>query len=415
MVALAGFAIVLGPILLFPEVLPAPVRIPVAVSAAVLALAGAVILARSTVLTLMTLGLTTAVIVGWYRAGPSDSSLAHFTGASAGLLIMNVVGSWCSTEARIRTCLGLVLTVGTLAIVVGLLGTRTPHPKVFAHDAVVRTQPILKLGVPGLASDGYVNPNALGVAALLILPLGCAAALAARGGGVRGAVPVVGGIAGLVSGAIIVLSQSRSAWIAVFLLVVVVACRMGTRWPSRLAALALLGLLCVAGVIGVQQVQDVSFESAINKVRSSSENRREILSQGIGVLRQAPWLGIGMNEFRHRYEVKPYGWPVAHAHNVFLQTALDIGMIGLGWYVALIVMLLVWADRIAHRASPLLAYTAAGAGLSLLGAHLFGLADALALGAKVGAFQWLAAGLIVAANDVSRASEGRSDVAVSHP
>ena len=38
---------------------------------------------------------------------------------------------------------------------------------------------------------------------------------------------------------------------------------------------------------------------------------------------------------------------------------------------------------------------AGGAGLSLIAVHLFGLADAIALAAKVGAFQWLSGGLIL--------------------
>ena len=39
---------------------------------------------------------------------------------------------------------------------------------------------------------------------------------------------------------------------------------------------------------------------------------------------------------------------------------------------------------------------AAGAALSLVAVHLFGLTDAIALGAKVGLFQWLCAGILIA-------------------
>jgi hypothetical protein len=50
--------------------------------------------------------------------------------------------------------------------------------------------------------------------------------------------------------------------------------------------------------------------------------------------------------------------------------------------------------RPAHAPGPsaLARHVAAGAGLSIVGIHFFGLADAVALGAKVGLFQWISPG-----------------------
>ena len=97
------------------------------------------------------------------------------------------------------------------------------------------------------------------------------------------------------------------------------------------------------------------------------------------------------------YERGQWDGDVAHVHNIFLQTALDLGLFGLMAYVGLLVMLLVRADQASRGPSAFAGRTAAGAGLSLVVVHVFGLGDAISLGAKVGVFQWLAAGLVLAA------------------
>jgi hypothetical protein len=59
-------------------------------------------------------------------------------------------------------------------------------------------------------------------------------------------------------------------------------------------------------------------------------------------------------------------------------------------------MLLLHANR-AARFDTVAGRIAAGAGFALVAVHLFGVGDAVALGAKVGAFQWFCAGLVLAA------------------
>jgi putative inorganic carbon (HCO3(-)) transporter len=87
---------------------------------------------------------------------------------------------------------------------------------------------------------------------------------------------------------------------------------------------------------------------------------------------------------------------IGHAHNQILQVALDLGLPGLVAYVAMIGAALWLCWRVVHRtqgASPLLAIGIIG---SLVAFHLFGLTDALALGAKPGVGLWLLLGLVAA-------------------
>jgi putative inorganic carbon (HCO3(-)) transporter len=94
---------------------------------------------------------------------------------------------------------------------------------------------------------------------------------------------------------------------------------------------------------------------------------------------------------------------IAHAHNQLLQTGLDLGLPGLVAYLALwwISAVLLWrswrgAPDTAHRA---LVVGVAGA---LVASWIFGLLDAISLGAKPGFMWWLLLALLVALHDRSR-------------
>ena len=133
---------------------------------------------------------------------------------------------------------------------------------------------------------------------------------------------------------------------------------------------------------------------------SSALQRISIWRQGVDHLRESPWRGIGLNEFRYVYKSAGSAADIAHAHNIFLQIALDLGLVGLSFYVALIGTLLYRAERAARGPDLLARRIACGAGLALTAVHVFGLGDAISLGAKVGLFQWLGAGLVLAASRI---------------
>ena len=131
-------------------------------------------------------------------------------------------------------------------------------------------------------------------------------------------------------------------------------------------------------------------------------NRGVIWSRAMDAVQTSPVAGIGLGTFRavlHTYGPLPVWIPdpshIPHAHNTFLQVVLDVGLIGLTAYLALLIVAwsLCWHVGRAgpERIAPLLASGLAG---NLLAVHVFGLADAIALGAKVGIFFWFNLGLI---------------------
>jgi putative inorganic carbon (HCO3(-)) transporter len=116
---------------------------------------------------------------------------------------------------------------------------------------------------------------------------------------------------------------------------------------------------------------------------------------------------MGMNMFRRVVHVL---YPlflispetdITHAHNEFLQAALDLGIPGLIAYGSLL-MAALWMLRRAwlssarqHALDPRLARALVlGLGGGLFGHLVFGMIDAVTLGAKPGVLFWMLLGLI---------------------
>jgi len=85
------------------------------------------------------------------------------------------------------------------------------------------------------------------------------------------------------------------------------------------------------------------------------------------------------------------------SHNIFLQVAIDLGLPGLAAYLALVLSFGFVAWR-THRqvADRMLRSLVAGLAAGFLAHHVYGLTDAITLGAKPGLIFWAFIGLIAA-------------------
>jgi len=387
-----------GPILVLPELLPDAARpgvVVVAVGALVLAVA---LLRSSRGVRFATGALGLASLSGYLVAEGSQGALSHFTGLAFGLFWMAALTYWCTSEARLRAATTLMALGGVGILLAAMVGADVR----MLYGMDVRSWfPPTSLGLPGLPASGLVNQNALAAAVLLLVPLGpVLLCLPGQAGGGSSGLRFIGGLLTAVSGLGLVLADSRTAWVTVWLTLAVMV--QYSRWPAPRRARWLLGLVglpvLAASALwaGNSGLRDRMTASATFSV----ERRFEIWGQAADELATAPWLGIGLNRFRDVYDPPFQASPsfdIAHAHNIFVQTALDVGFVGLGAYVALIALLLARAARAAHGTSPFAARIAVAGGLVLVGAHIFGLGDAVSLGAKVGLFQWWASGLVLAA------------------
>ncbi len=147
------------------------------------------------------------------------------------------------------------------------------------------------------------------------------------------------------------------------------------------------------------------------------QQRVEIWRRALAAIRDFPFTGMGMNVFRKAlpqlYPIFsfPNSFDIGHAHNEFLQSALDLGIPGLIAFIALYIgafwmLVRLWvASRhpstvidesgiLGLSASVFLRAAVIGLGSGLAAHFFYGLTDAIALGAKPGLLFWMLLALI---------------------
>lgn len=238
-----------------------------------------------------------------------------------------------------------------------------------------------------------VNKNVMAGILIGLWPLALAA-LAARGPG-----RILGAITAAAVLAILVLSQSRGALLAVAAsLFVLVALRWRLAWLALpLAALA-AALLAWQGRLA--PLLGLALQS---EAMGGSDARFEVWSRALFAVQDFAFTGIGMGTFPR---VIPLLYPyfllgpdttIPHAHNLALQVAVDLGLPGL---IAFISMLLITA-ALAARSLPALAgqrdllWLQRGAIASLAGVLVHGLVDAVPWNTRPAWLVWAVWGLAV--------------------
>lgn len=219
------------------------------------------------------------------------------------------------------------------------------------------------------------------------------------------------GVAAL-TGLALLLTQSRAAYLGLaagLLLLVLVAL-------SRFRRLVLAGLVLftlAASVLWLNRpdtLESLLFSPAAPAGAGNTlslltlQSRQVVWRTGLLAAADFPLTGMGMNTFRRLAEqVYPLwitglpGEDIAHAHNHLLQTALDLGIPGLVAYLALWLgaAYMLWQN---WQQAPSLVFKglAAGCAAALLAYFIYGLFDAVALGARPGFIFWLLLGLVAA-------------------
>jgi putative inorganic carbon (HCO3(-)) transporter len=139
-------------------------------------------------------------------------------------------------------------------------------------------------------------------------------------------------------------------------------------------------------------------------VLESANGRMEIWSRALYAIQDFPFTGMGMNMFRRVVPVLyplfliPPDMDIAHAHNEFLQAALDLGLPGLVGFVAIYVIafwlcLEIWQTASHHVL--LVRSLALGLGGGLFAHLVYGMTDCVTLGAKPGFVFWMLLGVLV--------------------
>jgi putative inorganic carbon (HCO3(-)) transporter len=186
---------------------------------------------------------------------------------------------------------------------------------------------------------------------------------------------VASGAAVLGLAAILVLTKSRGALLAAAFAALVL-CLL--RWRRSWVVMVLIALLAWFALwqVGFARVSDV-LTTGGSLVGFS--NRLEMWSRGVYLVRDFPLTGIGMGTFeplakaRYPFVLLGPNADVPHAHNIFLQVAVDLGIPGLLAWLGLLFL----AARNAWRVHL--------AGVRLAGLRLTGRRQGLGWAAGLGA------------------------------
>ncbi len=345
------------------------------------------------------------------------------------------------------------LVIGLAIAGLGIFGTNWfPFNKIAIFGPIISHLPRLISGLQGAESGFHPNevaggliwvlPPIMMVNAILLFPRS-----QMNSGGknlgrvqykkVRGLVIVLLSLGATFFIALVfLLCQSRGGYIGLAITIMVaipIALPPKWRWPST-ALLVLLAL--ISGILIASHWEAVrTWITGSNLVADPAlslntlAGRVEIWSRAIYGIQDFPFTGMGMNTFR---KVAPVLYPlfnvspeidIGHAHNEFLQAALDLGIPGLVAFLALYIGSF-WMLANTWRAtrhstlgnenrSLATRFLVLGLGGGLLAHLLYGLTDAVSLGAKPGILFWMLLGLITALQQQAQANFKGKDPIVS--
>ncbi len=350
--------------------------------------------------------------VAWWASAWRDVSWPKLTGIVLGLMAFRLLALSMRDRRTLAWGLVVFLGVGAGILALGALSAGWPA-KIPLLRPLVQQLPRQLAELPGTEGRG-INANQLAGATLLYLPVTAALTIGWWRERRLGLALLALGGTGVVAG-LLLLTQSRSGWIGglggILALVILIGLSSRARWP-RIAAIALpavsmlavVGLLVVSGPasIGALWPEDAGFAAEDVVGRISLSGRVEIWSRALYAIQDFPFTGTGLGTFRRvvhllypLFTISP-DMDIAHAHNMFLQVALDLGLPGLIAYLALLWVAGTMAWQVMRQGSPLLRALAGGLLAALIGLHLYGLTDALALGSKPSVAFWMILGLLAA-------------------
>ena len=290
---------------------------------------------------------------------------------------------------------------GLLIAIAAFFGTVWAN-KLPGLGVALRRMPTPLVGLFAGAEAGF-SPNQVAGALLYVWPwlLAAAAYYSARR---RWPLASWSGFAGLVMGLILVVSQSRGGLLGgtVGLLFLLLFPQRRGRWLLG-GGLLLVGVgIFFVDLPGLMRTLGdmLRFEAADASI--SLVGRQDLWQTALQILERFWLTGIGLGTFRRLvYLLVPLaiGGPntdLAHAHNFFLQTALDLGVPGL------VGMLALYLAAAAHQIAILRTSAsreerlwATGFLAALLAQSVYSLTDAVALGSKPGFLLWYLLALMV--------------------
>jgi len=339
-------------------------------------------------------------LVGLYPSVAPSVSIPVLYKMIVEFALFYVLVNGLHSERRIRATVAVLLLAGAGASLLGLVGTAG-----MARDfsALLGGYGNFLLKLARRLNEAGFNGNIVGGTVAMIFPLYLSLFLfdskgpSASSG--RGLWKLLLGLSLPLVGGTLLLTQSRGAIVGVALALLVVGV-----WRSRwvLVSLPVLsaGIWWAVRYSGTQQVAE--FLLTTNTTMTAA-GRSELWQRAIYMMQDFPYTGVGLGTFSR---VMPVLYPtfligpdtvVPQAHNLFLQTGVDLGIPGLVGFIAFLTAFSITAVQTVRMAKRTELEPLA---IGLLGGFvvylIHGLVDAITFSTKPGTVIWVIMGLTVA-------------------
>jgi putative inorganic carbon (HCO3(-)) transporter len=192
-----------------------------------------------------------------------------------------------------------------------------------------------------------------------------------------------------VQGVAVVLTSSFGTWFAL-----AIALWLMGEWkrPQKVVIAGLVMALIVFTFLNTGESSQSGGSLIRATMNKSIKSRVDIWKIGLDAAKNHPIIGIGMDQLRRRPD---FLYEISHAHNQFLHTAAELGIPGLIAYAAILVGVFWMAGEVRRSALPeWIRLTSRGLGTGIFAFTLFGMGDAIPLGAKPGIFFWISLAMI---------------------
>jgi O-antigen ligase len=250
------------------------------------------------------------------------------------LLIFVLIHNTLTTPERVRQFTGVIV------LATSYIGFRAVFDYARGFNLIENGR------VQGAVGGMFQNPNDLALNMVAVLPLAALLAVIARTKSGRllalaGAFMMIGAV---------IASHSRSGFLGLAAMALILTWQLGRRNPRFLAAAA-VSLIVVLPFTPASYWERVSSITDDNKDETGSrEQRRLLLGEAYQAFLDHPVTGVGAGQFvnynpPNRHEV----W--LETHNVLLQVASELGILGVGIFLFLVYRALI-AGRQARRLLP---------------------------------------------------------------
>lgn len=350
----------------------------------------------------------TWIIVPILVTADPELTLDKALGLLLGFIFWRAVVTYFQTKASLNLLIFIVLVIGSAFITVGVLAVDW-LAKIPAISTVVDVLPQRIISFSAIGSGQGVQPNQLAGTILWITPLWAGTSVWLAQNKQR----ILSFLSALITFSfigVLILSQSRGGWLgalaAIGWAIWLVFLNLPKKHPFRLGTWALplfifLLFLLTFALLGPNQLINLWIDppdaSLVGNLGTLSF-RQEVWAWSLQAISDFPISGTGLGTFRQvvqrLYPIAiPSSYDIAHAHNVFLQVALDVGLPGLVIYSALLVTFFfkgIKLIKLRHEYT----WIIIGALSAQFGFHIYGLIDTIALGAKPAILFWLLISLI---------------------